>query len=517
MKKEPVRRSKARSILPAIWVLLRAAFFIATFTVVILLLIRHAERPQSVANAACTSRFQDLAGFEGDPDFYGLGIGLGIYLQWLTILITNGYLESDRQYVLMTYHIFSISISVALIVKIFASACTFSAEVFTVLVLFWGGFNTVQIPMMKTILMTKWWQQFREMNHEQFKEENWAQFKLLPSSRKLRWSMQMLNFIMSPVTIWYWVRIAAADGGDFASTPSGTAYFFFARVHGDALKPFSIFMAVASVITFLWFVFELIPMPWELFFVLSGMNNENVDKLSTILRSIVWVPLFVILWLPAMVFMLLTMFLMVASFLCISGLRWLMRIYRHPAELNREAGVYWLLRLYRLPNERHRESGVFRVPTLESGIVKISSFEPLIAEIIKYQGVLPFLIAVWCIIAVELTLHWNSISRVYDVKSTGQIIPLVVGISGLLDTLSKQEMFMRKSEHGSTEENKSSSISDAAQQTSSPAQQTSSHAQETSPLAQEHSSPSAPDSPHQPSTDVPHEGTSNQAIEVPSE
>lgn len=45
------------------------------------------------------------------------------------------------------------------------------------------------------------------------------------------------------------------------------------------------------------------------------------------------------------------------------------------------------------------------------------------------------LVASWSILAVELTLHWNSVKGVYNVKSTGQIIALVVGLGMLVKVL----------------------------------------------------------------------------------
>jgi hypothetical protein len=45
------------------------------------------------------------------------------------------------------------------------------------------------------------------------------------------------------------------------------------------------------------------------------------------------------------------------------------------------------------------------------------------------------LVASWSILAVELTLHWNSVEGVYNVKSTGQIIALVVGLGMLVKVL----------------------------------------------------------------------------------
>ena len=227
------------SLLPAAVVLLKAAFFVAILAAIITALVHHQQTSRNALDVVCNSRIGDSVGFDGDPDFYGLGIRLGVYLQWLTDLIIIGYLEEDRQYVLMTYHIFSISIAVALFVKIFTSACIFSVEVFIVLVLFWAGYNIVQLPMMKAISLNILFQS---------RKEDLAQFRVPRLSRKLRWTMQLLNFIMSPITVCFWTRIAAAEGADFAFTPGSTAYFFFARIRGHTLKPFSIFMATASAI-----------------------------------------------------------------------------------------------------------------------------------------------------------------------------------------------------------------------------------------------------------------------------
>jgi len=45
------------------------------------------------------------------------------------------------------------------------------------------------------------------------------------------------------------------------------------------------------------------------------------------------------------------------------------------------------------------------------------------------------IIMVWSILAVELTLAWNHISGVYTVSTVGQLIPLVIGLSGSLETI----------------------------------------------------------------------------------
>jgi hypothetical protein len=41
----------------------------------------------------------------------------------------------------------------------------------------------------------------------------------------------------------------------------------------------------------------------------------------------------------------------------------------------------------------------------------------------------------WVVFAIELTIKWNRIRGVYVVNSTGQLIPFVIGIAGILKTL----------------------------------------------------------------------------------
>ena len=70
----------------------------------------------------------------------------------------------------------------------------------------------------------------------------------------------MLNFFMSPITVWFWARLAAVGPQDFASTPAGLSLYFFARIEGHSITVLSKFMAVASAINFLWFNYLLLPL-----------------------------------------------------------------------------------------------------------------------------------------------------------------------------------------------------------------------------------------------------------------
>ncbi|KAL1858996.1 hypothetical protein Daus18300_009754, partial [Diaporthe australafricana] len=42
---------------------------------------------------------------------------------------------------------------------------------------------------------------------------------------------------------------------------------------------------------------------------------------------------------------------------------------------------------------------------------------------------------IWTILSVETTLIWNNVVGIYDIRSTGQLIPFIIGVTGLLSLL----------------------------------------------------------------------------------
>lgn len=42
------------------------------------------------------------------------------------------------------------------------------------------------------------------------------------------------------------------------------------------------------------------------------------------------------------------------------------------------------------------------------------------------------LLIAWFVLAVEFSLRWNSVTGIYDIGSTGQLIPFIIGLLGLL-------------------------------------------------------------------------------------
>jgi hypothetical protein len=57
--------------------------------------------------------------------------------------------------------------------------------------------------------------------------------------------------------------------------------------------------------------------------------------------------------------------------------------------------------------------------------------QPLIRDD-RVVPLLSLIIFVWSVLGVELTLVWNSVSDVYRVDSTGQLIPIAIGLGGFI-------------------------------------------------------------------------------------
>jgi hypothetical protein len=48
-----------------------------------------------------------------------------------------------------------------------------------------------------------------------------------------------------------------------------------------------------------------------------------------------------------------------------------------------------------------------------------------------------FFISIWFILAIELELRWNKVEGVNEIKTTGQIIPFVIGVLSISQMLLK--------------------------------------------------------------------------------
>lgn len=164
-------------------------------------------------------------GFTGNSDFYGLGIRLGIYFQWLASLIANPLLKSERASMAGAYLTFSLALAVAVLLLAFQHDCTFTAEIIIVLNIFWGGTLLVMVPFVQ----------------------------LLADIQTTGLGLALLPLILSmlPVSAWFWLRLALYGEVDFAPTKGGTSFFLLARVthsHIQAVSCFTAALCLASCI-----------------------------------------------------------------------------------------------------------------------------------------------------------------------------------------------------------------------------------------------------------------------------
>ena len=63
-------------------------------------------------------------------------------------------------------------------------------------------------------------------------------------------------------------------------------------------------------------------------------------------------------------------------------------------------------------------------------ICKAQDYTKLIDDSIIWKYV-SCCILLFSILAIELIIYWNSISNVYNIRATGQIIPFIIGAGGL--------------------------------------------------------------------------------------
>ena len=82
-------------------------------------------------------------GFEGNEDMYGLGIRVGIYLQWITSLVANNLLPESRKELQRVWLVFSLAVCIAIMISSFAVTCVFGIEIEILYWMYWGGFMCV--------------------------------------------------------------------------------------------------------------------------------------------------------------------------------------------------------------------------------------------------------------------------------------------------------------------------------------------------------------------------------------
>ena len=77
------------TLIDTVFVFIKTVPWRIVFILITWATIKHGERSSEEIDRRCQDRSQKSIGFEGDADFYGLSIRLGIHLQWALAFLTN--------------------------------------------------------------------------------------------------------------------------------------------------------------------------------------------------------------------------------------------------------------------------------------------------------------------------------------------------------------------------------------------------------------------------------------------
>ena len=204
----------------------------------ILLLI--ASRPTAVdtlvlpsrlsKNTALQKRQRQQCSFEGDPDLYGLGIRLGIYIQWATSWLANNFIPEAIADNLDTNSIFLLAVGVAVLHSTVASTINALDAIMLLMLAFGYLLSVLFLIGFRTTHMDK------VLDGVSF-----------PTSTFCVNARVLLGASLSAFAIWFWFV------GIDTMTSDGCAPYFFLFTKTSALGGARVFEQTLSVIALLYF------------------------------------------------------------------------------------------------------------------------------------------------------------------------------------------------------------------------------------------------------------------------
>lgn len=200
-------------------------------------------------------------GFVGNPDIYGLGIRLGVYLQWLASYVSNTYFTVPLGHpgLLDGYLIFNSALLVAIFVLTAQEPDTYSAEIFIVFFLIFNGWSTA-FPI------------HRRQGPIRIRDEFW---EVGPRSA-LTFT---LNFIWAIYASWFWI---AGVKTTFQETPCGTKVFIFSKID---MTPGAAGFLAARIVFGAASLFMTLAMSIA---VLGGLVTHPRTFFSPVTESVIW-------------------------------------------------------------------------------------------------------------------------------------------------------------------------------------------------------------------------------------
>ncbi|KAL4875153.1 hypothetical protein BJY04DRAFT_224350 [Aspergillus karnatakaensis] len=159
-------------------------------------------------------------GFPGNSDLYGLGIRVGIYIQWISALVSSYFHLDDTNLLRFNYFAFSLAVMSSLLVLTFQGDAH-TIEIIIMLYMFFGGLYSISPTSAR------------------------GRQPATPLSKRLILG-PVTGFIMLIYSSWFW--ISGRDSDRFVVTPCGNSIFLFARISPRHFGRVSIFFAVLSIL-----------------------------------------------------------------------------------------------------------------------------------------------------------------------------------------------------------------------------------------------------------------------------
>ncbi|KAF2803285.1 uncharacterized protein BDZ99DRAFT_468260 [Mytilinidion resinicola] len=380
-------------------------------------------------------------GFSGNSDLYGLGIRIGVYLQWFTSQIAFYFHLEGSNDLSDAYILFSIALEIALFVLTFQDG-TYTIEIVVMFYMFFGG-----------ILSVKGYR-------KRFQEAMPTTWRLLLGNATI--------MAMSIYGSWFWIK--GRSGDRFLATPCGNTVFLFGRIPARHFERASNFFAFLSLYCAVAIVFGLVLLykgPLMNIFRYRATRRSSVDARNQTRRADL------IEWINKEAQPSLALFLRYSCALSSTSAlsAHLVDIRLDGLHISADGGTtkyvvpiqpamksygeIWdrLKEMHVEADEAVRDGSIGAESDVTSvlGRLRVSrrhlrrafkvfrSYEYGVSERRAKQQWIKMLLQmihscapIYSILAIELTLKWNKVSGVYTVNSTGQLIPFVIGVAGFL-------------------------------------------------------------------------------------
>ena len=205
-------------------------------------------------------------GIPGNSDLYGLGIRVGVYLQWFTSYIAVYFCLEDSKDLHDTYIIFSAALEIAVFLLTFQHA-TYTIEIVIVFYLVFGGILSVN--------SVSWKENVADLQKNSQGIRFMLQFEI--SQTPLREILQYsTSLAMAIYGSWFWINGRSSQR--FLATPCGNIVFLFGRIPARHFGRASIFFAALMLCLAVYHVVGLGVVLWNKLILKNIRNSAAINS-----------------------------------------------------------------------------------------------------------------------------------------------------------------------------------------------------------------------------------------------